>query len=112
MTVPMWITLGVALLAAIVSAFAVALALRSFARPIKHIASITQLRTEFAEVVDDLEKLQHLVASKSKRDVMREKRANGVDPIKMRPGESSSEWKARMRAGVRTGEINPPRFRG
>lgn len=95
-----------------IAAVAVAYALKAYAKPVKHSQSILALRAEFAELMDDVEKLTHLVSKKSNRDQMREARSNGADPYALKRGETPDQWKARMRAGVQSGAIKPPRFTG
>lgn len=101
------------LLTTLVAAVALVYAIRAHSRPLKHSQSMTAIRAEFTELMDDVEKLTHLVAKKANREQMRDTRAkNGADPYGLRKGETAAEWKARMRAGVSSGEIKPPRFTG
>lgn len=88
------------------------IAIRALNRPIKHSQSFLELKADFAELLDDVEKLTHIVSKKANREQMRAARANGADPYAIKKGETPEQWKARMRAGVRSGDIKPPRFNG
>jgi hypothetical protein len=78
-------------------------------RDAKHIGT---LRAQMLEITDELDKLHALLAKKDARETMRGRRANGGGDVRMRPNETAEQWKARMREGVRTGLITPPKLPG
>jgi len=67
---------------------------------------VSDLRIAVAELQDEHEKLHALLAKKTQRQVMRDRRNGDAEGAAQLPGESPMEWKRRVRKLMNQGTLN------